>query len=91
MSARIWCATRYPWAAVISRGWGQRDKPGTMQGLVRYGVQPDWFESGTAITTAAERREMLQASYPYRSRRPYAIAGNRAPALLPAATIAKPM
>lgn len=65
-----------------------------MQELVRYGVQPDWFELGDRdLATHLVRTQMLQAGYPcHRSPRPYAIAGNRAPACcLPPTTVAKPM
>ncbi|OBI49270.1 2-phospho-L-lactate transferase [Mycobacterium kyorinense] len=48
------------------RGWGHRDETWhAKEELVRYGVQPDWFELGDRdLATHLVRTQMLRAGYP---------------------------
>ena len=48
------------------RGWGHRDETWhAKEELVRYGVQPDWFQLGDRdLATHLVRTQMLQAGYP---------------------------
>lgn len=77
------------------RGWGQRDETWhAMQELVRYGVQPDWFELGDRdLATHLVRTQMLQAGYPL-SQITEALCDRWQPSpacCLPPTTVAKPM